>query len=74
MTDKEIYKEELSKVFRDQRHSMESTIIWVYTHHEKLPMRFINARRELNDSERNKVIRDVCRLDEGEIHNDKKIN
>jgi len=53
---------------------MESTIIWVYTHHEKLPMRFINARRELTDSERNKVIRDVCHLDEGEIQNDKKIN
>jgi len=60
MTDKEIYKEELSKVFADQRHSLESTIIWIYTHHEKLPIRFVNARRELDDYERNQIIREIC--------------
>jgi len=52
MTSKEIYKEELIKIYEDQHQSMESTIIYVFTHHNKLPMTFINARRELTDSEK----------------------
>ena len=60
MTSKEIYKKELIKIYEDQHQSMESTIIYVFTHHNKLPMTFINARRELTDSDKNDVIRDVC--------------
>ena len=60
MTSKEIYKKELIKIYEDQHQSMESTIIYVFTHHNKLPMTFINARRELTDSEKNDVIRDIC--------------
>jgi len=60
MTSKEIYKEMLIKIYEDQYQSMESTIIYVFTHHNKLPMTFINARRELTDSDKNDVIRDVC--------------
>lgn len=56
MTNKEIYKEELTRIFKDQRHSIENTLIWVFTHHNKLPMRFINSRHELTDAERNDVI------------------
>ena len=52
MTNKEIYKEELIKIYEDQHQSMESTIIYVFTHHNKLPMTFINARRELTDSDK----------------------
>ena len=60
MTSKEIYKKELIKIYEDQHQSMESTIIYVFTHRNKLPMTFTNARRELTDSEKNDVIRDVC--------------
>lgn len=60
MTNKEIYKEELIKIYEDQHQSMESTIIYVFTHHNKLPMTFINARRKLTDSDKNDVIRDIC--------------
>jgi len=60
MTNKEIYKEELIKIYEDQHQSMENTLIYLFTHHTKLPIRFINARRELNDSSRNDVIRDIC--------------
>lgn len=60
MTSKEIYKEMLIKIYEDQHQSMESTINYVFTHHNKLPMTFINARRELTDSDKNDVIRDVC--------------
>ena len=60
MTSKEIYKEELIKIYEDQHQSMENTIIYVFTHHNKLPMTFTNARRELTDSDKNDVIRDVC--------------
>ena len=52
MTNKEIYKQELIKIYEDQHQSMESTIIYVFTHHNKLPMTFTNARRELTDSEK----------------------
>ncbi|GAB5056296.1 hypothetical protein COSHB9_06830 [Companilactobacillus alimentarius] len=60
MTNKEIYKEELIKIYEDQHQSMESTIIYVFTHHNKLPMTFINARRKITDSDKNDVIRDIC--------------
>ena len=60
MTNKEIYKEELIKIYEDQHQSMESTIIYVFTHHNKLPMTFINARKELTNSDKNDVIRDIC--------------
>lgn len=60
MTSKEIYKEELIKIYEDQHQSMESTIIYVFTHHNKLPMMFINARRKLTDADKNDVIRDIC--------------
>lgn len=56
MTNKEIYQEELIKIFKDQRCSLENTLIWVFTHHNKLPMRFIKSRHELTDPERNDVI------------------
>jgi len=60
MTSKEIYKEMLIKIYEDQHQSMESTINYVFTHHNKLPMTFINARRELTDSDKNDVIIDIC--------------
>ena len=60
MTSNEIYKQELIKIYEDQHQSMESTIIYVFTNHNKLPMTFINARRELTDSDKNDVIRDIC--------------
>ena len=60
MTSKEIYKQELIKIYEDQHQSMESTINYVFTHHNKLPMTFVSARKELTDSEKNDVIRDVC--------------
>ena len=60
MTSKEIYKQELIKIYEDQHQSMESTIIYVFKHHNKLPMTFINARKELTDSDKNDVIRDIC--------------
>lgn len=60
MTSKEIYKEELIKIYEYQHQSMESTIIYIFTHYNKLPMTFINARKELTDSDKNDVIRDIC--------------
>ncbi|CAJ2232156.1 hypothetical protein [Companilactobacillus paralimentarius] len=60
MTSKEIYKQELIKIYEDQHQSMESTINYVFTHYNKLPMTFVSARKELTDSEKNDVIRDVC--------------
>jgi len=59
LTNIEIYKEELINIFNDQHESMENTLIYLFTHHNKLPIRFINARHELTDMERNDVIRDV---------------
>lgn len=60
MTDKEIYKKELLKRYEDSHCSMENAIIWIFTHHDKLSGRFINARRELSDEQRNEVIKDIC--------------